>query len=762
MTEFNSRIVVGDYQHLYDWVLKMGDIYQASPIAAAGGALYVSLDGKRVLTTEPGEGVVTFKGNTITCDGNGGAIYITGGTSGHFIKNALFEENSTIKTAGMGGALYCFGASLTIDNSTFTKNYSGQAGALAFDNSKGYVSNTKFIDNESGNEAHECYAAALYVHTGSTVTVNNCTFSGSTTASDKGGAIGVNYQAALILQGENILAGESDTIFLNENSSGIVFDVSGNTTRVSSTKALLNHFDYIHFASTLSYDNNNLYFTIQVSNTQRRGVYVIAQDASQAGSAAGFKNFVVSNGTEKQLIFVNGKEPSVFLSGKKYWLMQSKTDSKDLLLVVDLDDFIFVNNEWKGVPTEERSVTYRGVVFDDNNKWGLGLYDGFAAAVEKAKGAYGKLIGVDGGTVGYSVELQGVETELNSGEFGIVGQGGAVTGGMIVGGTASFGQNAIAYAGSNLTIVGGTYHSNVIGSDYVQGKAVTETKGSFLEIVGGTFDKAIAGGMYANGTSGTKATLAPFTGNAVDMTISGGVYDGRIYGGNYAKDDASGTAANSIINGNISITIDCSNKTVINDGIVAGSRGTGTGMVIGNTMVTFTGDGNNLDFGKEKDVKVWGGCNMDSRRFRNEVLTGFSTSVTGTRSLVFDAFTENDFGAKIGLFSDLQAINGSKVTFTNADLDTSDVSRWVIDAGSSLAGLRKNDFKGDSLEFNGIEGTVLMSGTEDSFRNLDLAKEGGVFINGKMCTYNNGCWSNSEAGLKLLVENNSLKLAALV
>ena len=101
------------------------------------------------------------------------------------------------------------------------------------------------------------------------------------------------------------------------------------------------------------------------------------------------------------------------------------------------------------------------------------------------------------------------------------------------------------------------------------------------------------------------------------------------------------------------------------------------------------------------------------------------------------------------------------MTFTNSILNTCDVKSWVIGNGSTLTGLKENDFTGDSLDFHGVAGDTLMTGEENSFFGLEAANKEDVYINGYKCAYTEGSWVSTGSGLKLVVDGNSLKLASL-
>ena len=703
---------------------------------------------------------VIFSGNTVTkeqetgdgninrydYDGQGGALLVSEGTI--YFEDSVFENNRANGSNGCGGAVTVVGT-----------------------NSTASFKNVLFSGNSDQATAGNYGGGALKVANMGTVILEGCTFTGNTSAQrPTAGAIMVghgnfdsNSFGTLILRGENYF-GDGQTIQVAGHQPGhneytapgskLVFDLT--TKEIENAgQAIINDFSRLCFNEEAQMDRA---ICIAVSKTQLANVYTIATQGADAFSGWTLNVQVMNeDGTVAESILGVSIEGAGFKGedGQIYTLDRS-TGS----LTFSVQNMVFVNWDWTAegkIDQEYLGVTYSGhlnpgTLEQINGKdipdlaKTVTFYHSFADAVAQYKNTDIRIVGVDatfaeGGAT--SVQLQGALTEIRSGEFNK----------MLVAGSVN------AAAGkSRLEILGGTFSSNVIGSDYMGGTAITENADASLKISGGVFNNAIAGGMYANSTAAL-ATLDA----AAKTVISGGTFTERIFGGNFAKNDKTGSASNSVIKGDVSLVFDCSASIYVNEGITAGSRGTGEGMILGNTSVTFTGDGTtNLNFGANDnatDILIWGGCNMDTRKIKDGKASLVSSGVTKERSLVFDNFTDTGFNAKIGLFSEVKAINESQVNFTNADLNTGDVAKWVIDVNCSLTGLQKNDFEDDVLDFYGVAGATLMSGTSESFANLDKATK--VSINGQECKYEGNCWRSAAANLQLVLDNNSLKLAAL-
>ena len=303
----------------------------------------------------------------------------------------------------------------------------------------------------------------------------------------------------------------------------------------------------------------------------------------------------------------------------------------------------------------------------------------------------------------------------------------------------------------NLTvrINDGTFTSNVIGADGVAGGSSERTGNVSMTIDGGTFSKQVAGGMYLAHTDSRGSVI--LTGD-IDLTISGGTFDGRIYGGNFGINDT--VSGRMSMKGNINLTIDAGKALTVNEHISAGSRGRGT--VDGNVTVTVTGNGDNLTF----DGLLFGGCSGDLYRTNNGVRTA-DTSVTGDRKLVFDGFS-NGFDGTVSMFESVRFAGGSSVAFTNAALNLSDISNWDFEFGSSLSGVNRNNFAGDTLNFDltGWAGDQweVMSGSASAFSGWNDASR--VTLGGESAAWDSDIsgWCSSNYQLTLEEDGDGRKL----
>ena len=294
----------------------------------------------------------------------------------------------------------------------------------------------------------------------------------------------------------------------------------------------------------------------------------------------------------------------------------------------------------------------------------------------------------------------------------------------------------------------GTFTSNVIGADGVAGGSSERTGNVSMTIDGGTFSKQVAGGMYLAHTDSRGSVI--LTGD-IDLTISGGTFDGRIYGGNFGINDT--VSGRMSMKGNINLTIDAGKALTVNEHISAGSRGRGT--VDGNVTVTVTGNGDNLTF----DGLLFGGCSGDLYRTNNGVRTA-DTSVTGDRKLVFDGFS-NGFDGTVSMFESVRFAGGSSVAFTNAALNLSDISNWDFEFGSSLSGVNRNNFAGDTLNFDltGWAGDQweVMSGSASAFSGWNDASR--VTLGGESAAWDSDIsgWCSSNYQLTLEEDGDGRK-----
>ena len=310
-----------------------------------------------------------------------------------------------------------------------------------------------------------------------------------------------------------------------------------------------------------------------------------------------------------------------------------------------------------------------------------------------------------------NLAVNGIEAVVKSGTFNDTVSGGAI---------ASSGEKAWDdhTFDTNLTVEDGTFNKVVMGGTRVEQGNSEQYGDSNLAITGGTFNSQIVGGMaYADSSYRGKAVLS----GDVNLTISGGEIKSWIYGGSISSN---GKSSCTLIEGNITITIDASSNAITfgnNAHIVAGSYQ--SGLVDGSTKVVFTGLSANL--GIDADNLVWGGSSADVYVNGADGSRTFQTAVSGDRTVSFDAFS-GDFTARIRGFNTFEAVNGADVTALAGSL--SDIENWYFDTESSIAGSFVNDFAGDKFDVD-VTGwdnneATLFSGDATGFADMTVTLGG--------------------------------------
>lgn len=130
---------------------------------------------------------ILFK-NGYVSDDNGGAIYFNNGN--HNLDNCYFEEN----TATDGGAIYNYGAAVTVSNSQFNGNYArDDGGAICNYGNSMSLTNCRFEDNKATDDGGAIFDDA------DSLTARNCYFA-SNRANYYGGAMngGTAYESQFV------------------------------------------------------------------------------------------------------------------------------------------------------------------------------------------------------------------------------------------------------------------------------------------------------------------------------------------------------------------------------------------------------------------------------------------------------------------------------------------------------------------------------------------------------------------------------------
>ena len=327
----------------------------------------------------------------------------------------------------------------------------------------------------------------------------------------------------------------------------------------------------------------------------------------------------------------------------------------------------------------------------------------------------------------------------------------------------------------SLSIEDGTFKKIVFAGDRVNVKRAVERTGDIVTTIsGGSFYNAVAGAMaytYTPPTEHDKPGSITLIGD-VSLTISGGDFsfgNGNnkdwIYGGCLSTNKQ--LAAQTFIQGNVTVTIDATDDDVTVGNVVAGSYGEGTimrralldssGDVLkdsetGYTIYDETTGHVTLVLKGENDIvatgEIWGGCSGDkykTNRYETTVKTELDdgSSVEGRRTLSFSGFTGELRCDQIRAFNYAEFVKSGS-TWTDATLtdlndsgilDMSYIENWTFEKDCCLSGNFENDFAGDTLNLTNltpggqIQGWVIFeNGSDDGFRNfseLEIRINGG-------------------------------------
>ena len=397
---------------------------------------------------------------------------------------------------------------------------------------------------------------------------------------------------------------------------------------------------------------------------------------------------------------------------------------------------------------------------NDGHLWGINAF----ADIESAKAAAPESIVITGGEITDTAALEGCVGVIKDGVFGnylyagngnldATGSGDSVL--VIEGGTFNrvYGGNrieadfAVNSGDITLNISGGEFNSVVSGSGHVTSGYARRSGEINVSISGGTFHTTVAGGICLETN---EVYDVVYTIGSINFEISGGTFEYHIYGGNVSAKAA--RSSQTFVDGDINLTIDASQNAVnIIDGcnVVAGSSGYGT--VVGNVNVTIKGDKLNFNgilSGGSEGAHYYIGA--DGSRTCNSY-------IDGTRSVTFSNFNGN-FDGRIVVFENISFVDNSNVVFTNTGLSLSDISEWNFEFGSSVSGLKTNDFTGDTMNldltgWDQLSSWDVMDGTGSAFSGLnDLAS---VTIGGQTASWddNLSSWCSSDYQLGIREED---------
>ena len=303
----------------------------------------------------------------------------------------------------------------------------------------------------------------------------------------------------------------------------------------------------------------------------------------------------------------------------------------------------------------------------------------------------------------------------------------------------------------DLTVTDGTFSSVVAAGDHVV-NGVAERVGAITAFIsGGTFANNVAGGMCLDVAAENFGYVTAIA-NDINLTIAGGTFAKRIFGGNISSKAAQSGHAD--VKGDINLTLDASNANItVKENIAAGSSG--YSWVHGNVTVTLK---KSADFTLSMSGMLSGGSEGAVYMTDANGKRTAASYVAGERTLVLDGY-DGDFDGTLFMFEKLEVRHNTAMNFTNAKLNTGDISSWIIEYGSTVTGLQRNTFDGDTLDFDltNWDGTgewEVLSGTSVSF--ADIGEAAGVTLGGQNANWNGSAWVSTD--YKLAVDDSESKL----
>ena len=307
-----------------------------------------------------------------------------------------------------------------------------------------------------------------------------------------------------------------------------------------------------------------------------------------------------------------------------------------------------------------------------------------------------------------------------------------------------------------LYINNGTFSSVVAAGDHVIDGIIGRTGTINTTIYGGTFSNNVAGGMCLDIASGNTGMVMAATGD-INLTIAGGTFAKRIFGGSISSKAAQSGKMEVI--GNINLVLDATEENItIGENIAAGNSG--YGWVRGDVTVTLKKAANfNLTMSGMLSGATEGAVytvTPDGKRTP-------TSYVEGERTLVLDGYN-GDFDGTIFMFENLEVKNNTAMNFTNAKLYTGDISSWDLEYGSTVTGLQRNSFDGDTLDFDltGWDGSSeweVLAGTAETF--ADLSEAARVTLGGQTASWNGSAWVSTDCKLAVDDQENKLVLTAI-
>ena len=225
LTELKALLAKGAVMHVYmsagtysvtDALVSEADgadfsVYGGYPAGAKGASLKAR-DAKANVTIFDGGGKsqiwLTKKGNVLfdgltfqngfSAKDNGGALVFNGtGVTGNVV-DCVFEGNKVTDGTNStqylsGGAIHVFEAKVTVENSSFSKNYGRNGGSLFTNNAKAELT----VKGCTFTEDYALNTGGSINNSNGTQMIENCTFTGCYNLGGAGGAIHINGASAV-------------------------------------------------------------------------------------------------------------------------------------------------------------------------------------------------------------------------------------------------------------------------------------------------------------------------------------------------------------------------------------------------------------------------------------------------------------------------------------------------------------------------------------------------------------------------------------
>ena len=681
-------------------IVSSGALAQKADIHA-NATVIVSSGGSASSTDVMGYGkMIVSDGGTakgISVKTNGKLFVSSGGTAKGTIR---FEDGVTV-SACSGAVIDFTVAELENNNTTLINRYNYIEGAQ----------NASYTLTVAENQPLANYVLAWSASSfNSTITVNYLPENGG------------SFEIGTLSVGESLIYGNSQYVLLLDDET-LRFNVS--------------FFSYYYLVTDPDVEVDNSFDVAYVSEKT-----LVKFDSTKAvfnysdGMTATYSMEIVGNGTS-----------ATTLSGGEFYLACNETSFSDITLDGKVFGGIRMSDDSK--ECDSTSLSFNGVGFTDRARvfggadlsgTALLVINSITISMEEVDGGNARVFGAGRVAGNANLIVGNIDVTISCADSGSFGN-------YFAGAEALSGFAGIIACGTVSTVIdGGEFIYCGNGSQLRGGTSAQGT--STLTINGGTFNYFV----YAGAFSANDKANATVDGDSTLM-INGGTFKSHVFGGCGANNSTNG--ANTLVEGDVFVTIDTSNKSVSFEGnIYAGSIGTGS--IMGSTTMTFTGLGENLSFATNSYVT--GGSQMSKN---------MPECIEGTATLAFDGFS-GAFAANVNNGFTNVAISGSNVSFTGQKVYMRAVSDWAIEVASEDAELTlangKNSFEGDTLAITMADGAApttdgwsVIVGTNATLTGWDAFSS--VSLDGKAAAYADGAWSTET--YRLYRDGNALKLASI-